>query len=248
MQHVVVEAPGSKPGRAGGPRGKRTVRLSPGESLDFGYRRWSRTLMFGRQGGELSVVAGQIIAGHGYWSVSNFNAEIAYLVENTDDAGEYIKVAPCRAAVPIPFESSRLVLPGNCTPHSLHVLVSGAPRISPSRMVPEIPYQCGGLDSGRKHFLVLVALCEPRLLGDWHAGVPTVPEVVERLRPLPGWRDVSRNAVNYHIDYLFREKLRAYFGPDSPVPRVRWKREALVSIALRHDLVRVEHLSLLPPP
>ncbi|MEO3930630.1 serine/threonine protein kinase [Micromonosporaceae bacterium B7E4] len=204
-------------------------------------------LTVSRAGEILAPAAGRITVKSGYWLLSNFNASTAYLVENLTEAGEYIKVDPCRDAAPIPFELSRVVLPGNCGPQSLNVLSPSAARVDPADVISGLSFRCGGLNTRRKYFLVLVALCEPRLIGEWHVGVPSVPEIVERLRPLPGWSRLSRNTINYHIDYLAEQKLRNYLGRGSLGVRVRWKREALVSIALRHDLVRAEHLALLPP-
>lgn len=70
-------------------------------------------------------------------------------------------------------------------------------------------------------------------------------EIVERLRPLESCRDLTRSAVNYHIDYLTSVKLRLRSGNEDET-RVGAKREDLVTLALRFDLVREEHLALLP--
>jgi hypothetical protein len=56
------------------------------------------------------------------------------------------------------------------------------------------------------------------------------------------------SAVIFHIDYLATSKLRVRERAGAEdTPRIDWKREALVSLALRFDLVREEHLALLPP-
>jgi hypothetical protein len=94
------------------------------------------------------------------------------------------------------------------------------------------------LDPTAKYFLVLVALCEPRLRDASSAVVPTTRQVVDRLRPLAGCETLTERAVSFHIDYLARTKLRLREG----------RRSELVSFALRFDLVRGEHLGLLPPP
>ncbi|HWM02347.1 MAG TPA: hypothetical protein VNP92_08400, partial [Actinophytocola sp.] len=94
-----------------------------------------------------------------------------------------------------------------------------------------------------KYFLVLVALCEPRLRDPWSSVIPSAPEIVDRLRPLDSCRDLTRSAVNFHIDYLARTKVPvAHEG----APRADWRRAALVSAALRFGLVRPEHQMLLP--
>jgi hypothetical protein len=97
-----------------------------------------------------------------------------------------------------------------------------------------------------KYFLVLVALCEPRLRDQPNHDVPTASQVAERLRPLPGCADLTRSAVNFHIDYLARTKLRFRPDADEPGGRMEGKRAALAALALRLDLVREEHLALLP--
>ena len=101
------------------------------------------------------------------------------------------------------------------------------------------------LDESAKYFLVLVALCEPRLRDASTVAIPSVPEVVERLQPRPDCRDLSAAAVNSHIDYLARVKLRVK-EPAEDAGRLEWKREALVALALRFGLVGEEHLVLLP--
>ena len=53
--------------------------------------------------------------------------------------------------------------------------------------------------------------------------------------------------MNFQIDYLARTKLRVRTPDGEGGPgKADWQREALVRLALRFDLVRDEHLSLLP--
>lgn len=98
-----------------------------------------------------------------------------------------------------------------------------------------------------RYFAVLAALCEPRLRGAPHAPIPTVDQVVERLRP--GWPAVSRTTVQWNIDYL-AVKLRLKPAPDTADagPRLNGKKESLVSLALRFDLVREDDLVVLAAP
>lgn len=102
------------------------------------------------------------------------------------------------------------------------------------------------VDRTKRYFAVLAALCEPRLRGVPHAPLPTVEQVVERLRP--GWPSANRAAVQWNIDYL-AVKLRLKPGPDTadPGPRLNGKKESLVSLALRFDLVREDDLGVLAP-
>jgi hypothetical protein len=102
------------------------------------------------------------------------------------------------------------------------------------------------LDETAKYFLVLTALCEPRLRDGSSAALPTDPQILDRLRRLPTCRRLSRSAVNLHLDYLARTKLRLHEPAATERPRLECRRAALVSFALRFDLVRSEHLALLP--
>jgi len=76
--------------------------------------------------------------------------------------------------------------------------------------------------------------------------LPTAAEIVERLRPHEQCRELTRSAVNYHIDYLATEKLRVEEPRPGADERLESKREELVAIALRFGLVRDEHRRLLP--
>jgi hypothetical protein len=58
--------------------------------------------------------------------------------------------------------------------------------------------------------------------------------------------DLARSAVNFHLDHLARSKLRLRQPGAAERPRLAGRRAALASFALRFDLVREEHLDLLP--
>ncbi|WP_050591671.1 hypothetical protein [Salinispora pacifica] len=222
--------------------------LPPGRAAVFGYRRRSERLTVTGDGAQISVVAGRVASESDHWTLSNFSAVDPYVVENLNDRSEYVKVRPGRRAAPILFELARVVLPGNHRPEGFHVLAPPPRMVDPVDMLPPSAASFASLDEQRKYFAVLVALCEPRLRGGLPVGAPTASEIVERLRPLPDFRDLTRDAVNYHISYLARGKLRPYLDQDSASGRVRWKREALASVALRYEMVREGHLSLLPDP
>ena len=66
----------------------------------------------------------------------------------------------------------------------------------------------------------------------------------DRLRP--NWPAASRTSVQWNIDYL-AVKLRLKHGParTDQGPRLNNKKEALVSLALRFDLVRENDLVVL---
>jgi hypothetical protein len=92
-----------------------------------------------------------------------------------------------------------------------------------------------------------VALCEPRLRDSSTVALPSAGEIVDRLCAHEACCELTRAAVNYHIDYLATTKLRVKEPRPGAGERLEWKREALVSIALRFGLVRDEHRLLLPP-
>ncbi|MGW8378024.1 serine/threonine protein kinase [Actinacidiphila sp. SB3-2] len=270
MDTVIVEAP-PEAGAAGGAvrdparaAGRpRLLRLGPGETVDIGR---------GEEGGGARVVlddpavsrhAGQICAYEDYWCLSNYSEGATYAVENLEGAGEHIKVAPGRLRAPVPFELSRVVLPARNGDASFKVYAPEHAYLADDLGVQaevraglrvgeptESPFT---LDRTAKYFLVLVALCEPRLRDASSGAVPGVGDVLRRLSALESCAGLTRTAVNYHIDYLTSVKLRLDGAADEGAapggPATGWsgsKRAELVSLALRFDLVREEHLALLP--
>jgi hypothetical protein len=195
-------------------------------------------------------LAGEIGAVGDYWTLTNLSRDRTYAVENPEGAGEHIKVPARRIASPIPFEFSRVVLPVRQTFVSFYVF---APRHAYAENHRELA-EAGEptlaafpLDESSKYFLVLVALCEPRLRDESHVDIPTVEAVVERLRSHPSCGSLSTAAVTFHIDYLARVKLRVKDDSvDGASKRLESKRAALVSLALRFNLVSEDHLRLLP--
>jgi hypothetical protein len=238
------------PARCTGPDDQ--FRLAPGETLRFGRTPPPRDdgtrtphLTLAHDG--VSRSAGEIRASGAFWTLSNLSARQTYVVENPEGAGEHIKIAPGRLDAPVPFEFSRVVLPAAgellgfevWAPRHDYVQVTGDPAPQGALTAPAF-----ALDRTKRYFAVLVALCEPRLRGEPHAPLPTVEQVVERLAP--GWPAASRTAVQWNIDYL-AVKLRLKQPPDSADtgPRLNGKKESLVSLALRFDLVRESELMLL---
>ncbi|MFJ6695962.1 FHA domain-containing protein [Streptomyces sp. NPDC091272] len=233
------------PAQCAGPEGQ--FRLAPGETLRFGRTPppdpATRHLTLRHDG--ISRTAGEIRASGAFWTLSNLSARQTYVVENPEGAGEHLKVAPGRLDAPVPFEFSRVVLPaaGELLGFEVwaprHDYVSGDSSPEGARTAPAF-----ALDRTKRYFAVLAALCEPRLRGEPHAPLPTTDQVVERLRP--GWRAASRTAVQWNIDYL-AVKLRLKQPPEAADcgPRRNGKKESLVSLALRFDLVRECDLALL---
>ncbi|MFF2845021.1 FHA domain-containing protein [Streptomyces sp. NPDC058001] len=220
------------------------LRLAPGEKLSFGRSTAHNDLSITHDG--VSRAAGEIAATGTFWTLTNLSRGQTYVVENPEGAGEHIKVGPGRVDAPVPFEFARVVLPAG---HELLSFDVWAPRHDylpdgasgeGAATAPAFP-----LDRAKRYFLVLTALCAPRLSGDPHAPLPTTDEVADRLRAR--WPAANRTSVQWNIDYL-AVKLRLKPGPDeTPAggPRLNGKKETLVSLALRFDLVREEDLELL---
>ncbi len=223
--------------------------MSPGQSVEFGRGTPGTPLPVPLHDSGVSRCAGQITATEDYWRLSNYSPRDTYVVENLEGAGEHIKVAPCRIGAPVPFELSRVILPAVEGSAEFKVFAPQhaykEPDCDPKAGEPTgVPFS---LDPTSKYFLVLLALCEPRLRCPSSAAVPGVGDVLDRLRPLPACADLTRSAVNYHIDYLATAKLRLREEPGEGPVTGSGKRSRLVAFALRFDLVREEHLSLLPP-
>ncbi|WP_051838713.1 hypothetical protein [Streptomyces sp. NRRL WC-3742] len=260
MDTVIVQLP--SPARSVAPgAAPALLRMGPGESAVFGRGEPGRPAAIPLPDQGVSRSAGEVVAAEDYWRLSNFSSSATYVVENLEGAGEHVKVAPGRLGAPVPFEFSRVLLPALGEPASFkvfapqHAYLEGRPGGVPGAPGEHgEPGELGGLgehtvspfalDPTAKYFLVLLALCEPRLRSPSAAAVPGVTEVLARLRALPGCHSLTRSAVNYHIDYLTATKLRLRElyeeGPGGG------KREELVALALRFDLVREEHLALLP--
>jgi hypothetical protein len=223
--------------------------LQAGESVRFGRGVDECPVGIALADPAVPRIAGEILATDTYWLLSNLNREQGLLVENPEGAGEYIRVAPRRLSAPIPFEISRVLLATRGGTVGFQVYApshsyldvgalasrSGTATVSPFSLNEEATY-----------FLVLVALCEPRLRDLSSVAVPTTPQVVERLRQHPEHRQLTASAVGFHIDYLAETKLR--IRPPSQQGRLDWKREMLVSVCLRFGLVQERHLARLPAP
>lgn len=229
-----------------------TVRLGPGEVARFGRGSDTVPVELRLDDPAVSRLAGEIRVRDDHWLLSNLSAHQSYLVENPEGAGEYLRVPPRRVGAPIPFEFARVVLPSRGSGVSFQVF-------APDHVYLDAGGPDGGhgtrtltaysLDETATYFLVLVALCEPRLRDESALAVPTTPEIVDRLRSHPQCDQLTTRAVSAHIDYLADEKLRI----DPPAGREpgrgtrrNGKREALVGIALRFGLVGEGHLQLLP--
>ncbi|GGS80544.1 FHA domain-containing protein [Streptomyces violaceus] len=220
------------------------VRIATGERLTFGRAGADGGLTIDHAG--VPRVAGEITAHRSFWLLSNLSEDQTYVVENPEGAGEHLKIAPGRMEAPVPFEFSRVVLPAAGDLLTFDVWAPRhAFRSADRRGLPgAATAPAFALDRTSRYFAVLAALCEPRLRGEPHASLPAVEQLVERLRPV--WPAVSRSSVYWNIDYLAL-KLRLRPGPDTAEPglRVNGKKDSLVSLALRFDLVREDDLGVL---
>lgn len=225
------------------------VRLAPGQSVLFGRERPPERpgdphVTVAHDG--VSRRAGRIAAEGAFWKLSNLSRRQTYVVENPEGAGEHVKVAPGRLDAPIPFEFSRLVLPA--ADDLLRVVDVWAPRHDYHDELTPLSGQATSaafpLDRSKRYFLVLTALCEPRLRGDALATTPTVDQVAQRLRPV--WPAANRTTVQWNIDYL-AVKLRLKAGPDEAAcgGRMHGKKDAVAALAVRFDLVGEDDLALL---
>ncbi len=166
-----------------------------------------------------------------------------YVVHNDEGRGEHFTIRPGER-LPVPFTASRLELldaESNVVGFKVFVLRRTAvavPAVSTAAdsrtRDPVRP-----VDETTKYFLVLVALCEPRLVHG-SAAVPTIPELLSRVqRTRTGFDIRTHSAVNFHLEYLLdRLGLRGYDGLED-------RRAALINRALWFGIVREEHLDLL---
>ncbi|MDJ0344752.1 serine/threonine protein kinase [Streptomyces sp. H10-C2] len=226
-----------------------TWELGPGQSARFGRGVPGCPVEIALPDPAVPRLAGEIRAAADHWQLSNFGTA-SYLVENPEGAGEYIRVAPRRIGAPIPFEFARVVLPAKGPGAGFQVFAPAHTYCEAGRSAERSgsdTVAAFSLDESATYFLVLVALCEPRLRDLSVAAIPTTPQVVERLRGHPDARELTGQAVSFHVDYLARNKLRIK-PAGSGGQRLEWKRESVVSLALRFGLVREEHLALLPGP
>ncbi|NUT41164.1 MAG: serine/threonine protein kinase [Thermoactinospora sp.] len=192
----------------------------------------------------VSRAAGVIRAVRDHWTLSNLSRRATYVVENPEGGGEFVKVAPGRAEAPIPFEFGRICLPGVKDGPVLLVF-------APEHSYSDLPADGGAgstviaysLDTTANYFPVLVALCEPRLRDPASVLIPTTAQIADRI-------GLTTTAVAWHINYLATTKLRVKRPAeeqDGRQGKADWQRAALVSLALRFDLVRLEHLESLAP-
>lgn len=224
------------------------LRLQPGEFARFGRGVPDCPVEIALHDPAVPRLAGEVRACEDHWQLSNFSSDRSYLVENPEGAGEYFRVAPRRLGAPVPFEFARVVLPTRNKPAAFQVFAPDHAYCEAGQQ-PQ-PYGAQTLnpfsmDETATYFLVLVALCEARLRDLSTVAIPTTRQVTERLRAHSSCGHLTEQAVTFHIDYLARNKLRLKHPGRGA--RLDWKREMVVTVALRFGLVHEDHLTLLPP-
>ncbi|MGP3961291.1 winged helix-turn-helix domain-containing protein [Nonomuraea sp. 3N208] len=221
-----------------------SLELAPGEQAFFGRGTPGSPVDILLDNPAVSRRAGKIVAVGDYWLLSNLSTSKTYVVENPEGGGEFVKVPPGRMGAPIPFEFSRVSLPAVDGTVSFLVFAPQHVHVPPSHAdggaATQVAYP---LDQNAKYFRILVALCEPRLRDPSTSRIPTIPEIIARLPDL----GLSRTAIGFHIGYLAENKLHVK-GPQDGEGKADWQRHALVSLALKFNLVTSDHLALLPMP
>lgn len=233
-----------------------THHLEPGEVRTFGRGGRNRLVDIRLADGDRAVsrLAGEIDARGDHWRISNLSPTKSYVVENTERLAGFLQVPPRTQGMLVPFEISRVLVPGGQGEHGFLVM---APAACSSFVTPgegSEPFLGQGLDDtasestdlrsfriDRLHtyYRVLVALCEPRLRDPGSRFTPTQTQVAERL-------GLSKAAVNSHIDYLLRNKFRV--EPEDARQGQDWRVDMLTEKALHFGLVTEKDLSVLADP
>jgi hypothetical protein len=232
----------SNPRHPDGPQFTEQSRMRAGDRLSFGRVSGTGKLQPGAAPG-----IGAFEVSDRHLLFSNLTASTTFAIENLEGGTELVKARPRQLDMVIPFEMSRILIPTGTSVSEITVFASPPVLLRSDQATTFSASAVSKLDTTSKYFAVLVALCEPRLRGSSMAAVPSVQEVAERLKRTKQFRGANRSSINYHIDYLADRKLPvSQWAKYVDEGRMHSKREALVAFALRFDLVREEHLSLLP--
>jgi hypothetical protein len=170
----------------------RVITLEPEQRVRFG--RGAEDVLVDVAFDDRSVprLAGEIRAVEDHWRLSNFSRSQTYVVENPEGAGEHVKVGPGRLGAPSPFEISRLMLPASGTRVAMRVFAPLQARLDgPYRGSGDPTISAFPLDPAAKYFLVLLALCEPRLRDESVVAIPATAQVAG----LPASRAAYRRTV-----------------------------------------------------
>ncbi|MBR8745264.1 helix-turn-helix domain-containing protein [Nocardiopsis sp. MG754419] len=231
-----------------------THHLERGESRTFGRGGRNRHVDILVAAGDRAVsrVAGEVTSHGDHWRISNLSPTKAYVVENTERLAGFLQVPPYTQGMLVPFETSRVLVPGAHGEHSFLVM---APAACGSVLVPSgdplgdsdlgesnaerTDVRSFRIDRLHTYYRVLAAFCEPRLLDPGTRYTPTQHQVARRLK-------LSKAAVNSHIDYLLKTKFQV--EPEDARQGQDWRVDMLTEKALHFGLVTREDLSVLPDP
>jgi hypothetical protein len=220
--------------------------LSDGDEITFGSDQEQADLVI--PDASLAAVVGQIGATETGWWIENMTADLQVLVEHSN--GHDFVVVQGAMTIPSPVASARVLLIGHAGIVSFSV-TSTTDRTGGSAHEPAASGRAGLLSESAKYFRVLVALCEPALRSRSVTTVPTSAEIVERLRRVPAYRSMTSTAVNFHLNYLCTQKLRAHVRRYSQIMGIppqtvaRQRRLVLVQLSLHFNLVSHAHQRLL---
>jgi hypothetical protein len=199
---------------------------------------------------QLPGVLGTLTAQPGHWSITNHTDAVTMVVENLRGQG-FATVMPRMDNMPMPFSNARVLIlaSSGLVGFTVHTgLYTDATRDAGGNLAA-----VSLLDEGTKYFLVLVALCEPALRFGTTVSVPTSREIARTLRRLDQCRDMSPQAVQYHLHYVMNHKLRDHIRHFSllrgskSVIGARYQRVLLAELSMRFNLVSRKHLRLLDP-
>lgn len=231
-----------------------THHLETGEARTFGRGGRNRQVDIPLAEGDRAVsrVAGEIVSHGDHWRISNLSPTKSYVVENTERLAGFVQVPPYTQGMLVPFETSRLLVPGGQGEHGFLVM---APAACSSVLVPSgepfvesettdtqaerTDIRSFRIDRLHTYYRVLAAFCEPRLRDPGTRYTPTQHAVAERLK-------LSKAAVNSHIDYLLKSKFRV--EPEDARQGQDWRVDMLTEKALHFGLVTERDLSVLPAP
>ncbi|GAA1077087.1 winged helix-turn-helix domain-containing protein [Nocardiopsis metallicus] len=229
-----------------------THHLAPGQTRTFGRGGRNRDVDMRLAAGDRAVHrhAGDIISHGDHWRISNLSPNKSYIVENTERLAGFVQVPPNTHGMLVPFETSRVRIPGAEGEHSFLVM---APAACSAILVPgpggdlqdtddwedstgeRTEANSFRMDRWHTYYRVLVAYCEPRLRG-LTPPVPTQRQVAERL-------NIGPAAVNAHVDYLLKDKFKVEL--EGGGHGQGWRAQALIEKALYFGVVTERDLVIL---
>lgn len=115
MRSVIVQVPGLAD----------PIGLRPGDSVTFGRGGGGLDVDIVVAGCGVSRLAGAVRACDDFWLISNYSSHSTYVIRNPQGAGEFVKLAPRRLEMPVPFEFADVMLPVDGEEPVFRVLAPG---------------------------------------------------------------------------------------------------------------------------